>query len=86
MPIFYTDSEIKMLAGSPFLSRIFNKINELKIDYELLFNNIEDFRSSSFEEYAYFRSLSSSRVFGFFINGNKTGGLVPLIGNIKALK
>ena len=81
MPIFYNENERKMLQGSPFLNRIFNKINELRLDYELLYENIEAFRSSSFEEYAYFRSLSSSRVFGFHINGKKTGGLVPLIGN-----
>lgn len=81
MPIFYSEEELGLLKGSPFLRKIANKKNELFKDYTLLADNIEEFKQRvEFEEYAYFRCISSSRVFGFFIEGERTGGLVPFVG------
>lgn len=80
MPLFYTDEEKALLKGSPALPVLEKRIQEMNSDYTLLKENLEEFSDVSYEEFAYLRCLASSRVFGFYINGVKTGGMVPFMG------
>lgn len=80
MPLFFTEEEKHLLKGSP-INRLLNKrIKEMKTDYDLLKESLEDFGDISYHEFAYHRCLASSRVFGFNVNGVKTGGMVPFLG------
>lgn len=80
MPLFYSEEEKELLKGSPVLRTLEKRIREMRRDYNILKENIEEFQDISYEEFAYYRCLASSRVFGFEIKGVKTGGMVPFIG------
>jgi hypothetical protein len=81
MPLFFSDEEKMLLKGSP-INRLLNKrIGEMQKDYDLLKENLKEFEDISYYEFAYHRCLASSRVFGFNIEGHKTGGMVPFLGN-----
>jgi hypothetical protein len=82
MPIFYSEEQKALLKGSPTLRTLEKRIKEMKSDYDLLKENLEDFENISYETFAYHRCLASSRVFGFIVNGLKTGGMVPFLDMI----
>ena len=76
-PIFYTDSELQYLKGSPFLNQILEKKSEIKRDFLKLCERIPLFNNYSFQEFVEARMVISSRIFGISINNNKTDVLVP---------
>lgn len=76
-PIFFTEDEKAFLKGSPFLNQINEKIEDIKVDYNLICKEVPDFAQFSLEEYSEVRMMVSSRIFGITINGVKTDGFVP---------
>lgn len=42
-PIFFTDDEKSLLKGSPFLKQIQDKIEDIKIDYDLICKEVPEF-------------------------------------------
>jgi len=43
-PIFFTDEEKKLLHGSPFLNQINEKIEDIKVDYDLICSVVPDYK------------------------------------------
>lgn len=77
-PIFYKEEELNLLKGSPFLSTILEKKEEIKKDYEKICDLIQDFRTQhSFVEFCEVRMAISSRIFGIKIEDKKTDVLAP---------
>ena len=76
-PIFYTDSELQYLNGSPFLNQILDKKSDIKKDYLKLCERIPLFNRFTFHEFMEARMIISSRIFGISINNSKTDVLVP---------
>ena len=77
-PIFFTEDERSYLKGSPFLSQIFEKIEDIKVDYNLICKEVPEFSEFPLKEYSECRVMVSSRIFGITVNGVKTDGFVPL--------
>jgi histone-lysine N-methyltransferase SETD3 len=77
-PVFYQPEEFNELEGSPFLEQIYQKINDIKTDYNLIYKAEPDFKKYSFEEFMQMRMAVSSRIFGIKVNGRKTDCLAPL--------
>lgn len=76
-PIFYTERELDLLKGSPFLTQIYEKKLEIKMDYEKICFYIPSFNQYSYNQFCESRMLISSRIFGIRINNTKTDVLVP---------
>ena len=76
-PIFYTNKELDYLKGSPFLSQILEKKEDMKSDYNKLCEYLPDFKQFSYLKFCEARVLISSRIFGIAINDNKTDVLAP---------
>ena len=77
-PIFFTEEEKSWLKGSPFLNQIHEKIEDIKVDYNLICKEVPDFEQFPLREYSECRVMVSSRIFGITVNGVKTDGFVPL--------
>ena len=77
-PIFFNEDERSYLKGSPFLTQIFEKIEDIKVDYNLICKEVPEFSQFSLREYSESRVFVSSRIFGITVNGVKTDGFVPL--------
>lgn len=75
-PIFFTPEEKTWLKGSPFLTQVEEKIEDIKTDYELLCKEIPEYEEFPLLEYSQCRMMVSSRIFGIQVNGNKTDGFV----------
>ena len=76
-PIFYTSKELDYLKGSPFLSQILEKKEDMKADYNKLCEYLPDYKQFSYLKFCEARVLISSRIFGIAINDNKTDVLAP---------
>jgi len=76
-PIFYTNKELEYLKGSPFLSQILEKKEDMKNDYNKICEYLPDFKQFSYLKFVEARVLISSRIFGISINENKTDVLAP---------
>ena len=76
-PIFYTNKELEYLKGSPFLSQILEKKEDMKSDYNKICEYLPDFKQFSYLKFIEARVLISSRIFGISINENKTDVLAP---------
>ena len=76
-PIFYTNKELEYLKGSPFLSQILEKKEDMKNDYNKLCEYLPDFKQFSYLKFIEARVLISSRIFGISIKENKTDVLAP---------
>jgi len=76
-PIFYTNKELEYLKGSPFLSQILEKKEDMKNDYQKLCEYLPDFKQFSYLKFIEARVLISSRIFGIAIKENKTDVLAP---------
>jgi histone-lysine N-methyltransferase SETD3 len=76
-PIFYTNKELDYLKGSPFLSQILEKKEDMKADYNKLCEYLPDYKQFSYLKFCEARVLISSRIFGIAINYNKTDVLAP---------
>lgn len=42
-PIFFTEEERSWLKGSPFLNQIYEKIEDIKVDYNLICKEVPEF-------------------------------------------
>ena len=76
-PIFYTQDELNLLKGSPFLNQISTKKDDIKNDYNKLCEHISDFNQFSLLKFCQARILISSRIFGIQMKDKKTDVLVP---------
>jgi len=76
-PIFFTEEEKALLEGSPFLSQIHEKIEDIKADYNLICKEVPEYSQFTIQEYSEVRMIVSSRIFGITVNGVKTDGFVP---------
>ena len=76
-PIFYTNKELELLKGSPFLTQILEKKEDMRADYNKLCEYLPDFKQFSYLKFCEARVLISSRIFGIAINDNKTDVLAP---------
>ena len=76
-PIFYTQEERAWLEGSPFQNQISEKIKDIQADYNMIVNEVPDYREFSLKEYSEMRMMVASRIFGIQVNGVKTDGFVP---------
>lgn len=54
------------------------KLNDIRHDYNLIYNASEEFREYSFKVFCEIRMAVSSRIFGIKINGKKTDTLCPI--------
>jgi histone-lysine N-methyltransferase SETD3 len=77
-PIFFTPDEKAWLTGSPFLRQIEDKIEDIKVDYDMILAIAPEFGQFSVREFSEIRVSVSSRIFGMEIDGVKTDGFVPL--------
>jgi histone-lysine N-methyltransferase SETD3 len=77
-PIFFTDEELKLFTGSPFLANIFEKRDDIRRDYEHICKRISEFEKYSFKEFCEMRMAVSSRIFCVKIEGRKTDVLAPM--------
>ena len=66
-----------MLKGSPFLNQINEKIEDIKIDYDLICKEVPAYKEFTLQEYSEVRMMVSSRIFGITVNNIKTDGFVP---------
>jgi len=76
-PIFYTESELKYLKGTQFLTIVENKKKEMKEDYELLCNKIPYYSKYKYLDFCKVREIVSSRIFGVIIHGKKNDIIAP---------
>lgn len=76
-PIFFGEKEYELLKGSPFLTQVLDKIEDIKTDYDLICTEVPDYTQFTLREYSEVRMLVSSRIFGIEIGGVKTDALVP---------
>lgn len=77
-PIFFTEEERAFLKGSPFLQQVYEKIEDIKIDYDLITKEVPEFGELfTLKEYSEVRMMVSSRIFGITVHGVKTDGFVP---------
>lgn len=76
-PIFFTDEELKLLKGSPFLTTLTEKKEDIKKDYQRLCDLVPDFKQHPFKEFCEIRMAVSSRIFGIKIENKKTDVLAP---------
>ena len=76
-PIFFTEEEKEFLKGSPFLNQINEKLEDIKIDYDLICREVPAFAQFPLEEYKEVRMMVASRIFGITVDGVKTDGFVP---------
>ena len=77
-PIFYSAEEKSMLAGSPFLESIAEKLGDIAVDYNAICAVAPEFAEYPIEEFSRMRMAVASRIFGMDIDGVKTDGFVPL--------
>lgn len=43
-PIFYTEEERDLLKGSPFLQQILEKVDDIRIDYDLICKEVPEYK------------------------------------------
>ena len=60
-----------------FPQKYIQKIEDIKIDYELICKEVPDFAQFTIREYSEVRMITCSRIFGITVNGVKTDGFVP---------
>lgn len=80
MPIFFPESDLSWLEGSPFLFQVTDKKNDLKRDYDAIVQVASEMTEYTFEEFCWARMSASSRIFGIVINNTKTDAFVPYAG------
>ena len=75
-PIFFDQEELKWLEGSAFKDQIFEKIEDIKQDYDLICKEVPEFAQFPIKEYSELRMMVASRIFGIQVDGVKTDGFV----------
>ena len=76
MPLFFKEPLISHLTGSFTLAKIKDRIDSLKTEYDNLCAAVEEFRQFTHEQFVWARLVVITRIFGLFIRGHKTDGLV----------
>lgn len=76
-PVFFTEEEKEWLTGSWMRDKISEKIEDIRKDYDLVCEEVPDFKIFPFEEYMEIRMIVASRIFGITIDGIKTDAFVP---------
>jgi histone-lysine N-methyltransferase SETD3 len=75
-PIFFEEDDMKWLEGSPFKDQIEEKIEDIKVDYDLICKEVPEYSIFPIREYSEIRMMVSSRIFGIQVEGVKTDGFV----------
>ena len=76
-PIFFSESELKHLKGTQFLTIVQNKKKEMKEDYDLLCSKIPYYSNYKYLDFCKVREIVSSRIFGVIIHGKKNDIIAP---------
>ena len=76
-PIFFTEEDLNLLKGSPFLQTILEKKDDIEKDYKRICDLVPGFDMHSFKEFSEIRMAVSSRIFGIKIENKKTDVLAP---------
>ena len=76
MPLFFKQPLIDHLTGSFTLAKIKDRIDSLRTEYDNLCAAVADFRHFTHDEFVWARLVVITRIFGLFIRGHKTDGLV----------
>jgi protein-histidine N-methyltransferase len=78
LPTDFRGEELALLEGSPILTSIRRKKENMKHDYQLMRDFIPELALFSYQEFKACRNLVSSRVFGIETQiGLRTGAMVP---------
>lgn len=78
MPINFSQEERAMLKGSMCIEKIGTRIQSLREEYETLCQHVPNFARFSLKEFTWARHAVITRIFGLFVGGLKTEGLVPV--------
>eukprot|EP01022_Parablepharisma_sp_SALTPOND_P019559 TRINITY_DN3361_c0_g1_i1.p1 TRINITY_DN3361_c0_g1~~TRINITY_DN3361_c0_g1_i1.p1 ORF type:complete len:583 (-),score=90.94 TRINITY_DN3361_c0_g1_i1:4775-6523(-) len=77
-PIFLTEAEKALLAGSPFLRGIEELKQDMKHDYKQICKAAPEFsKIATLEDFMRTRALVNSRIFGISIEGEDNDSIVP---------
>jgi histone-lysine N-methyltransferase SETD3 len=76
-PIFFTDEELCLLEGSPFLQQIIEKKIDIRRDYDKICSIVYEFANYDYKNFCEVRMAVSSRIFGVKIDYKKTDVLAP---------
>ena len=76
-PVFFGEDDKKWLEGSRFIYSIEEKLEEIQKDYDMLCEEVPDFKQFDIAEYKKIRMIVASRIFGITINKVKTDAFVP---------
>lgn len=78
MPIFWTDDELRRLAGSHLLAQIADRAAAIRDDYESIAGIAPDLAAvATLDEFRWARMIVCSRNFGLLVDGRRTSALVP---------
>ena len=77
-PIFFSDDDLEILAGSPFLDQINEKRADIMEDYRSICSADPTFKQYTIEEFSKTRMAVSSRIFSIEVKGKDTDAFVPL--------
>jgi len=78
MPIFFDEEEKSYLKGSFSLRKMADRVDSLTREYNNLCEAVPEFKKFTYDEFVWARMVVITRIFGFYINGRKTDGLVPM--------
>ena len=78
-PVCYSEEELRLLAGSPFLKQIQKLKDEIRQDYLTITHHLPEFKACSLEEFTNWRHAVSSRFCELYMHGTRTFALVPLL-------
>ena len=76
MPLFFKEPLLAHLTGSFTLAKIKDRIDSLRTEYDNLCAAVAEFRHFTHAEFVWARLVVITRIFGLFIRGHKTDGLV----------
>jgi hypothetical protein len=78
MPVLFSEEQLQSLQGSPLLNKVVSRRERYKDDYALICQLAPGFAQvASLREFIWGRMIVQSRIFGFFVDGQKTSGMVP---------
>lgn len=77
MPLFFDEPTLDLLQGSLCLSKIAERINSLRQEYDNIRRAVPEFNRFTLEDFMWARLVVITRIFGMSIDGQKTDGLVP---------
>lgn len=78
MPIFFNETELSYLKGSFSLEKISDRKETLDREFRNICRHIPAFAEYTYEGFVWARLVVITRIFGFYIKGRKTEGLVGM--------